>query len=136
MNYESLDHLALFADQNNLRLKQDIQSKGLVDRNGNPDINMINIRTGTFIAEVVRKLAEEQYDIHLFHDHIAGLIEKNEVRAAYYFLYSIIKAIDLEMPPMFIQVSALPDVMAAYMDEFIADYADCMKDYLDVDISD
>lgn len=89
---------------------------------------MINIRTGTFTAEIVRVLAEEQYDIHLFHTHLARLIEKNEVHAAYYFLYSLIKAIDLEMPPMFIQVSALPEVLAAYMDELLADYADCIKD--------
>jgi hypothetical protein len=132
MDYAALDHLSLFAESNHSRLKQDLQTKGLIDQNGNPDINMINIRTGTFTAEIVNKLAEEQYDIHLFYDHLANLIAENEVRAAYYFLYSIIKALDMEMPLMFIQACALPAVLQAYLDEFLADFNDCMKDYLDV----
>jgi len=134
MDYVALDHLSLFAEPNHLRLKQDLQGKGFVDQNGNPDINMINIRTGTFTTEIVDKLAEEQYDIHLFYHHLSNLIADNEVRAAYYFLYSIIKALDMEMPPMFIQACALLVVLKAYLDEFLADFNDCMKDYLDTGI--
>lgn len=135
MDYAALDHLSLFAAPNHSRLKQDLQSKGLIDQNGNPDINMINIRTGTFTTEMVDKLAEEQYDIHLFYDHLTNLIAENEVRAAYYFLYSIIKALDMEMPPLFIQACALLAVLKAYLDEFLADFNDCIKDYLDVNMS-
>ena len=134
MDYAALDHLSLFAEPYHLRLKQDLQTKGLIDQNGNPDINMINIRTGTFTAEIVDKLAEEQYDTHLFYDHLVNLIAENEARAAYYFLYSIVKALDMEMPPMFIQACALPEFLQAYLDEFLADFNDCMKDYLDVGI--
>ena len=135
MDYAALDHLSLFAEPNHSRLKQDLQTKGLIDQNGNPDINMINIRTGTFTTEMVDKLAEEQYDIHLFYDHLANLIAENEVRAAYYFLYSIIKALDMEMPPMFIKACALLAVLKAYLDEFLADFNDCIKDYQDVNMS-
>ena len=134
MDYAALDHLSLFAEPSHSRLKQDLQTKGLIDQNGNPDINMINIRTGTFTAEIVDKLAEEQYDIYLFYDHLVNLIAENEARAAYYFLYSIVKALDMEMPPMFIQACALPEFLQAYLDEFLADFNDCMKDYLDVGI--
>ena len=134
MDYAALDHLSLFAEPSHSRLKQDLQTKGLIDQNGNPDINMINIRTGTFTAEIVDKLAEEQYDTHLFYDHLVNLIAENEARAAYYFLYSIVKALDMEMPPMFIQACALPEFLQAYLDEFLADFNDCMKDYLDVGI--
>lgn len=31
------------------------------------------------------------------------------------------------MPPMFIQACALPAVLQAYLDEFLADFNDCMK---------
>ena len=134
MDYAALDHLSLFAEQNHSRLKQDLISKGLIDHYGNPDVNIINIRTGTFTAEIGDKLAEEQYDIHLFYDHLANLIAENEVRAAYYFLYSIIKALDMEMPPMFIQACAIPAVLQSYLDEFLADFNDCIKDHLDVGI--
>ncbi len=134
MDYATLDHLSLFAEPNQSRLKQDLQSKGLVDQNGNPDINMINIRTGIFTAGIVDKLSEEQYNIRLFYDHLANLIAENEVRAAYYYLYSIIKSLDMEMPPMFIQACALPAVLQAYVDEVLTDFNDCMKDYLDVGI--
>jgi hypothetical protein len=130
MDYAALDHLSVFAEPNHSRLKQDLQAKGLVDQNGNPDINMINIRTGTFTAEIVDKLSEEQYDIHLFYDHLINLIEENEVRAAYYYLYSIIKALDMEIPPMFIQACALPAVFHAYLDEVLADFDDCLKDHI------
>lgn len=130
MDYAALDHLSLFAEQNHSRLKQDLISKGLVDHYGNPDVNMINIRTGTFTAEIVDKLAEEQYDIHLIYDHLSTLVTENEVRAAYYFLYSIVKALDMEMPPMLIQACAMPDVMKTYLAEFLADYYDCMKDFV------
>lgn len=82
MDYAALDHLSLFAEQNHSRLKQNLISKGLVDHYGNPDVNMINIRTGTFTAEIVDKLAEEQYDIHLIYDHLSTLVTENEVRAA------------------------------------------------------
>lgn len=131
MDYAALDHLSLFAEPSHSRLKQDLQTKGLIDQNGNPDINMINIRTGIFTAGIVDKLSEEQYNILLFYDHLANLIAENEVRAAYYYLYSIIKALDMEMPPMFIQACALPAVLQAYLDEFLDDFNDCMKDYLD-----
>lgn len=134
MDYAALDHLSLFAEPSHSRLKQDLQTKGLIDQNGNPDINMINIRTGIFTAGIVDKLSEEQYNIRLFYDHLANLIAENEVRAAYYYLYSIIKALDMEMPPMFIQACALQAVLQAYLDEFMADFNDCMKDYLDAGI--
>lgn len=134
MDYAALDHLSLFAEEKHPKFEQELQSNGIVDQNGNPNINMINVFTGTFTAGVVRVLVEEQYDIHLIYVHLSKLIAENEIYAVYYFLYSIIKALDIEMPPMFIQVCALPEVLSIYMEEFLADYHDCMKDYLDVGI--
>ena len=131
MDYAALDHLSLFAEQTHPRLKQELLNNGIVDQSGNPDINMINVISGAFTAGVVRVLVEEQYDIHLIYIHLSKLIAENEIHAAYYFLYSMIKAIDIEMPPMFIQVCALPEVLLLYMEEFLLDYHDCMKDYLD-----
>lgn len=77
MDCAALDHLSLFAEPNHSRLKQDLQVKGFIDQNGNPNINMINIKTGTFTAKIVDKLAEEQYNIHMFYDHLANLIAEN-----------------------------------------------------------
>ena len=56
MDYATLDHLSLFAEQTHPRLKQELQNNGIIDHSGSPDINMINIRTGTFTAIVVRIL--------------------------------------------------------------------------------
>ena len=52
MDYATLDHLSLFAEPNHSRLKQDLQTKGFIDQNGNPDINMINIRDDIFILKI------------------------------------------------------------------------------------
>ena len=131
MDYAALDHLSLFAEQNQQSLKQELLINGIIDQNGNPDFNMINIRTGTFTSEIVHRLNEEQYDIQLVYDHLSKIFDNGEIHAAYYFLYSLIKALDMEMPPMFIEVCATPKAMQSYLDEFLADYMDCMKDYND-----
>lgn len=136
MDYIALDHLSLFADHDHSRLKKELLQNRIIDQRNNFDINMINIRTGTFTSEIVRNLANEQYDIQLIYDHLLQLITENEVRAAYYFLYSVIKALDINMPPLFIQICAIPDVMKAYLSEFLTDYQDCMTDYLSLDTSD
>ena len=63
MDYAALDHLSLFAEEKHPKFEQELKSKGIVDQNGNPDINMINVISGAFTAGVVRVLVEEQYDM-------------------------------------------------------------------------
>ena len=136
MDYATLDHLCLFAEPSHARFEQELRKKGIVDHNGNPDTNMINMITGTFTGELVCKLFQEQYDIQLIYNHLTKLVAENEIHAAYYFVYTIIKAIDMEMPPMFIQIYSMPKALKTYLEELLADYFDCMKDCIDEDGTD
>lgn len=128
MNYALLDHLEIFMSRDTGELVNKLIKEGVANTQGEISADKLNLMTGAFVSSLLDAMQEADIDINEVHERFKQLHSRGDVYAMYYLLYLIFAMMEIDLPYLFLAVSANEAVLAKYMDEFMLDFEDYLTD--------
>jgi hypothetical protein len=128
MNYALLDHLEIFMSRDTGEWVNKLIKEGVANTQGEINADKLNLLTGAFVSSLLDAMREADIDINEVHERFKQLHSHGDVHAMYYLLYLIFATLEIDLPYLFLAVSANETVLAKYLDEFMLDFEDYLTD--------
>ena len=124
---------AISVDKTSLEISiEKLTEAGAINAKGKPDINIINNLSGSlsfpFFGKLSRRLSRRRGGIRTFYETVQKLQSAKEFNALYLYIVIHYGFIEWQVPALVTCMPAVPDVLKAYINEFMADFEEFINE--------
>jgi hypothetical protein len=127
MNYEMLDLLDKAIEKCGVDDIELLKTEGIIVDN-QINVNKVNLMVGAYASDLVDCMMNAEMNPFEAISHLENLFEENQFMGMYYFILSLINALGLETPYLYMQLPADKSLLKIYMRELTKDLTDCATD--------
>jgi hypothetical protein len=128
MDYELLDLLDKVIDDDLEADKELLIKDGVLTVDGQIVRTKINLMTGAFVSTLVDAIIEADMNPQRVLVYLNELRQQYQHIGIYYFLLCLFRALEVEIPYLFILMPRHIEALKNYIDEVLEDMKDCLSD--------